>query len=86
MAGGDGGARYLRPARCGGGAKPNPDPDPDPDPGPDPDPDRDPNQVALLRRHGFRVTCAAQLGGTVRGYEMVVPATLRLFHVYAVRK
>jgi len=41
--------------------------------------------VALLRRHGFRVTCAAQRGGTERGYVMVVPAALRLFHVYAVR-
>ena len=42
--------------------------------------------VALLRRHGFTVACQQQRGGTEQGYRMVVPETLRLFNVYAVRR
>ena len=39
----------------------------------------------LLRRHGLRVTCELQRGGVQDGYEMVVPASLRLYYVYATR-
>ena len=39
----------------------------------------------LLRRHGLRVTRELQRGGVQDGYEMVVPATLRLYYVYATR-
>ena len=39
----------------------------------------------LLREHGFRVTVERQRSGTVDGYRMVIPLTLRLFYVYAVR-
>ena len=41
--------------------------------------------VRLLRRHGFKVHSEACLGGTEQGYAMVVPSTLRLFYIYAVR-
>ena len=40
---------------------------------------------ALLRRHGLRVVVEAQAGGTVDGYEMCIPAALRLHYVYACR-
>lgn len=41
--------------------------------------------LSLLRRHGLRATAVQQLGGTVEGYRMEVPASLRLYHVYATR-
>ena len=41
--------------------------------------------VRLLRRHGFKVLSEASLGGIEKGYEMVVPSTLRLHYVYAFR-
>lgn len=42
--------------------------------------------LCLLRRHGFRTTARQQLGGVVCGYEAVVPESLRLWYVYAVRQ
>lgn len=39
----------------------------------------------VLHRHGFRTSVVRQEGGVVDGYEMVVPSSLRLFYVYAVR-
>ena len=41
--------------------------------------------LGLLRRHGMRATCELQRGGEVDGYVMVVPASLRLYYVYACR-
>ena len=41
--------------------------------------------IHLLRRHGFRVTARASEGGVEKGYAMVIPSSLRLFYVYAVR-
>ena len=41
--------------------------------------------LRLLRRHGFSVAHELQEGGVVNGYEMVVPASLRLYYVYATR-
>lgn len=40
----------------------------------------------LLRRHGFRVEATQQRSSTVRGYLMIVPATLKLWYVFAVRR
>mmetsp|Transcript_9755 Transcript_9755/g.22536 ORF Transcript_9755/g.22536 Transcript_9755/m.22536 type:complete len:313 (-) Transcript_9755:264-1202(-) len=42
--------------------------------------------LCLLRRHGFRAMARAQRGGVVCGYETVVPASLRLWYVYASRR
>jgi FkbM family methyltransferase len=42
--------------------------------------------VHLLRRQGFSVVIEAQTGGTVDGYAAVVPKTLCLHLVYAVRR
>ena len=42
--------------------------------------------VGLLRRHGFSVHSEASRGGVVRGYEMVVPSSLRLCLVFATRR
>ena len=39
----------------------------------------------LLRSHGFRVEATQQRSSTVRGYLIVVPATLKLWYVFAVR-
>ena len=47
--------------------------------------DRLEHVCTLLHGRGFRVTVEAQRGGTVRGYRMVVPESLSLFYVYAVR-
>ena len=40
---------------------------------------------SLLCSHGFRVQATQQMSSTVRGYRMVIPATLKLWYVYAVR-
>jgi FkbM family methyltransferase len=40
----------------------------------------------LLRRHGFRVEATQQRSSTVRGYLMIVPATLKLWYVFGVRR
>mmetsp|Transcript_8270 Transcript_8270/g.18137 ORF Transcript_8270/g.18137 Transcript_8270/m.18137 type:complete len:329 (-) Transcript_8270:325-1311(-) len=42
--------------------------------------------LCLLRRHGFRATARAQSGGVVEGYETVVPPSLRLWYVHALRQ